>query len=115
MILVDTELTLDGCAQKVVGAGLGTETLCIIVIMIRGNDVNKRNCRRRPSRGPFTGFQRSEQNDQLTTFELRRGVILPALDITVPGSKIRFKRIRFRLKRVLSRIVMGSRSDGLVP
>ena len=36
-ILVDTELTLDGCAQKVVGAGLGTETLCIIVIIIRGN------------------------------------------------------------------------------
>ena len=42
MIQVDTEVTLNGFAlqcgaQPVVGAGIGTKTLCIIVIMVRGN------------------------------------------------------------------------------
>ena len=51
----------------------------------------------------------SDQDDQLrvTTLELRRGFILPAHDITVPGSTILFQRLRFRLKWVLNRIVEG--------
>ena len=32
-------------------------------------------------------------SDQLTTLELSRGFILPALDITVQESTIRFKRL----------------------
>ena len=53
------------------------------------------------ARGPSTGLSNSVQNDQLTMLELSTGLILPALDITVPGSTIRFKRLRFRLKWVL--------------
>ena len=83
-----------------VSAGIGTDTLCIIVIIVRGNltlSLQKRNCRRRSK---VTGFKNSEQNDQLTKPKLRRGFILPDLDITVPGSTIRLKRLEFRLKWV---------------
>ena len=34
---IESLLLLDAGAQQVVGAGIGTETLCIIVIMVRGN------------------------------------------------------------------------------
>ena len=39
--------------------------------------------------------------------ELHTGFILPALDITVPGSTIRLKRLRFSLKLVLNRIALA--------
>ena len=66
-------------AQQMVSAGIGTDTLCIIVIIVRGNltlSLQKRNCRRRSK---VTGLKNSEQNDQLTKLELRRGFILPSL------------------------------------
>ena len=39
---------------------------------------------------------------KLSTLELRRGFILPAIDIIVPGTTNRLKRLRFRLKWVLN-------------
>ena len=58
--------------------GNGTETLCILVIIVRGNLTLflKKTQLLAPS-GPSTGLQISEQNDQLTTFELHRGCIQP--------------------------------------
>ena len=43
--------------------------------------------------------------EQFTMLKLNRGLILPALDITVQGSKIRLKRLGFLSKWVLNSIV----------
>ena len=44
---------------------------------------------------------------KLTTLEVRRGFILPFFDLTVPDRTIRSKKLRFRLKWILSRKVPG--------
>ena len=83
-----------------VGAGIGTETLCIIVIIIRSLQERQLLA---PS-GPSAGLWNSEQNDKLTMLELSSGFILPAFDITVPAQTISLKRPRFCLKWVLNSI-----------
>ena len=60
-----------------VDAGIGTETLCIIIIIVRGNltlSLHKTQLPAPSESGPSTGpgLLNSVQNDQLTTLDLRR-------------------------------------------
>ena len=90
LILGDTGWQLVVCAgsQQVVGPGICTETLCIIVIIVRGNlTLSLQNNTTACAIGPFywaLELGLLEQNDQLNMHELsRRFIILPAFDITV--------------------------------
>ena len=66
---VNTEL-LCTCAQQEVGAGIGTETQCMIVIIVRCNSLLA-----------LVLGSRTLSN----SLSLSRGFILPAFDITVVG------------------------------
>ena len=88
-------------------AGIGTETQCIIVMIVRGNLTSSlqktqlqaraplaRAALRLPVSGPSESSglsENSEQDKQLTTLEHSRGFTLPAFDITVQGPAIRFQ------------------------
>ena len=79
-----------------VGGGIDTDTQCIIVKNIEGNlKLSLQETQLPTLSGASTGLWNSQQtrNDQLTTLELRRGFILPAFEITVPGPTIRFTKI----------------------
>ena len=114
MILVDSDTDSDTGTQRTalrrgLGGGIGTETLCIIAIIVRGNLTLSVQitqlpawCRRATEavnlkRLSESGWN-SEQTDQLTTLELPRGFILQAFNITVTGPRIHFERLRFLLK-----------------
>ena len=91
LILGDTSWQLVVCAgsQQVVGPGICTKTLCVIVIIVRGNlTLSLQNNTTACALGPFywaLELGLLEQNDQLTMHELSRRFIMPAFDITVPA------------------------------
>ena len=98
-----------------VSAEIGTETLSIIAIIVRGNyhllqvQLRPRGRRALLLRSRTRSRMTVTNRDSLRRHVLCRGFILPAFDITVQGSTtcqwIRFKKVRFRvhLKWVLNR------------
>ena len=74
------------CSLQVVDAGVSTEILCEIVIVVRSNlTLFLQKTQLLALLGPSTRLKNLQQNDHLTALELRRGLILPAFNIAVPG------------------------------
>ena len=81
-----------------VGGDIGTDTICIIVIInyqMQFHIMFTLKTQLLAQSGPPIRLKNLEQNYQLTTLELSREFILQAFNIIALGPTIRHKRLRF--------------------